>query len=371
MFGFDFKSGDIMSVKIEASKDERSWTDITKYVKNASIVYDWDSDTKMSGSIEIQGLDVRNFLYRFIDITISAKRLNSNPYTRFHVGSIDLDYEDGQWSGTIGLESLTAALKNQKVRKNSLSSWYLPIDGKKYWGNTVKGLFMIALHGAPVSYTIKSGVANEKIDVSSVKEDEDMFSILRLCEGETGKNAISIERYGEIILMPAPTSKSSIYKKITAGESSCIFPGLTTTRDDYEVVNRVTCFSNTLDKSGSVNVTKLHNSKTATLPSSSKYSKSKTGRWVDYVDIDSNTSSSKYPTSVQLQKKANRILREQSKKAGNEYTFSSMLVDTPIGKNIQLKMDKVTVNGLCVRVEISIDPSTGCAPIQTTTLREW
>lgn len=323
-----------------------------KGVVGGSLTFDYDSELKVSGSLDVVDTD---FTYGYlIRVKYVVKQNNSAKEERFtlctcYADTSELNYENGQWNGTINLRSVLARHIDDQITKN----WVFKSGSSAF--KHFKNVFSW-LGGA---YDIKSNVKDKKYPYTSKGKNKNVVYEMGTSPMEVLQGIakfltceITCDNYGRTILQKKvlPKNKAIAYP-IPKGTASVTLPGLVYEDSVSGTTNRVIVRYSY--KSNGKNKTLRA---VATVKDSHRASKVKQGRWVTKT-YTLNT------MSPQTQARINKIAKNYlSKDAAITKYWKFTCYYLPItdlclaGKVVQFHYNTLKIDAQVVSVDMDLSP---------------
>ena len=209
-------------------------------VVGGKLTFDYDSELKVSGSLDVVNTNFTNGC--LIRIKYVVKKNNSAKAEKFtlctcYADTTEMNYENGQWNGTINLRSVLSRYIDDQISNN----WVFQSGSSaiKHFKNTFSWL-----GGA---YTIKSNVKDKKYPYTSKGKKKNVVHQMGTSPMEVLNSIakflsceITCDNYGQTVLQKkiAPKYKA-VSKPIPSGDISVTLPGLTKEDTVAGTVNRV------------------------------------------------------------------------------------------------------------------------------------
>ena len=321
--------------KINPTNLDDTLGELEGYVTGGSLTFNYDSDTKVSGTLDIinapYDLSQKSFLIRIwlqseFDGETEEVEIGTFYYTA------DLTYNNGKYDGQIKLKSTLCRytedtlIKNFPFRKgNKLSAYFkyaVKLFGK--WGR------------------IEGALANRKIKKTNiVKLGQKPIQVLQYI-ADKSEGQITVDSHGVCVLKRyiEPSQKEVSYI-ISADEDSVITSSLGITSSFQEAPNRVMAYTQ-VDK-------KVYKG-FAELAKSDSRSKNNMGR---YITKTIQVSGAKKPYKKNLAKRARQELIEANT-IRTFYEFETYYQPIELGEVIQLNYGNISVNGLVSDIDLNI-----------------
>lgn len=246
-------------------------------VTGGKLTFGYDTELKVSGTLDVVNTNFTNNclirVWYVVKANNSAKAERIELCTCFAETS-EMDYINGQWSGTINLRSVLARYIDDQIPKNWVFAAYKKGKQEKralnYFDNFVKSCGGVA---------VRSGVSNKKYDKNQVYEmGTSPMAILQAIAKHVG-GMITCDTHGRMVLRKRHTyNKNNSYYALPSGSYSVTLPGLTYENSTAGTTNRYAVKYTYKDSKG----------KEKTLwglaKSASGYGSTSAGRWITQTE---------------------------------------------------------------------------------------
>lgn len=316
-------------------------TDITKYVSSCSLSFDWDSDTQVSGSMELNGVNPYDYRHSRISIYYNQSvdgSIESTFIAEMYVDEYESVFTNGQWSGNVSLVSRIGFLSRTVCGQNfGGKSITRTLAGARYVNTWGAGSSLNPSFGY-VSIDIASNAVDDDVAIDN-KFDTSLVELLKSLEGVNKHNHLSVYPGRQITLEKAPSS-SDPFEEFISTEDAIVIDSVVLKYGEYEMYNRV---AHLQEARKLVNLNKSQTYiATAVCSNTIDRSFNKSGRYVDYAVAEYFEDETGI---VQSNAKANAIMSSIVTLGAREWMIRGNWHGVMTGRNMRVTLRQVKANG--------------------------